>query len=367
MAVGWIVAATMLCAVSTCGSKSSSTGASGAGGTGASGAAGPTGAQGCPDLFDQATLRTYAIEIAPDEWNSIQAEFHDLSTLVSSGNDFVSRHAVVFHMGSETVSDATFKLHGQSSWAQTAMLDGDRQKMQFDISFHEHDPHGKFHGIGKLVFDMPRSDWTFLHDRLAHAWLRQSGIAAGCAASARVEINGAYYGLFVAEETTSKRVLKQFFPDHPDGDLWKGAIQPETNQEMPDWTRQMAFSHATDIAGLSTIVDLQPSVTEWAAEALLNNADGTYGGWHNLYLYDTGPKGLVYLPNDTDSTFDWLAQFDSVPADDHPIYWWERRAAPAPVPAAAWLAVMNDPTWRGHYVDAIAAMLAQWDVAQIQG
>ena len=206
MAVGWIVAATMLCAVSACGSKSSSTGASGAGGTGASGAAGPTGAQGCPDLFDQATLRTYAIENAPDEWNSIQAEFHDLSTLVSSGNDFVSRHAVVFHMGSETVSDATFKLHGQSSWAQTAMLDGDRQKMQFDISFHEHDPHGKFHGIGKLVFDMPRSDWTFLHDRLAHAWLRQSGIAAGCAASARVEINGAYYGLFVAEETTSKRV-----------------------------------------------------------------------------------------------------------------------------------------------------------------
>jgi hypothetical protein len=23
------------------------------------------------------------------------------------------------------------------------------------------------------VFDMPRSDWTFMHDRLAHTWLRQ--------------------------------------------------------------------------------------------------------------------------------------------------------------------------------------------------
>jgi len=28
---------------------------------------------------------------------------------------------------------------------------------------------------------------------------------------------------------------------------------------------------------------------------------------------------------------------------------------------------MNDPTWRGRYVDAIAAVLAQWDVGQIQG
>jgi hypothetical protein len=28
---------------------------------------------------------------------------------------------------------------------------------------------------------------------------------------------------------------------------------------------------------------------------------------------------------------------------------------------------MNDPSWREKYVDAIAAMLAKWDVAQIQG
>ncbi len=355
-------------------------GASGAGGgtSGASGATGGTfvdasapvgGGPACADLFDPNMVRTYSIDIDPSEWASVMNEFNQVATLTASGNDFVVRHPVVFHMGSETVSDATLKLHGQSSWAQAATLDGTRAKIQFDISFHESDPNGKFHGIEKLVFDMPRSDWTFMHDRLAHTWLRQVGIAAGCAANARVEINGAYYGMFVAEENTNKRVIAEFFPSNPSGGLWKGAIQPETGLTLQaaNQSRKMAFAQATDLASLSAIVDLQSSVVEWASEALLNNADGTYGGTHNLYIYDQGAQGFVYLPNDTDSTFDWLSLFDLTPFDDHPIYWWVGRAAPAPAPGVAWLAVMNDPTWRSKYVDAIATQLGKWNVPQIQG
>jgi hypothetical protein len=365
-----------------CGAKSGSTGAATAGPTGSpSGAAGTGGAKGtgtgtgsagangappCSDLFDQSQLRTYAIDIAPDDWNAIQGEFHDMTTLLAQGNDFVSRHPVVLHLDGETVSDATLKLHGQSSWAQTVMLDGDRQKMQFDISFHQHDPNGTFHGVGKLVFDMPRSDWSFLHDRLAHAWFRQVGIAAGCAASAKVEINGAYYGLFVVEENTAKRVLQQFFPGNAHGGLWKAGSQPETG-ETNDGDRQAAFAAAKDIAAVSAIVDLDGSVAEWAGEALINNADGFYGGNHNFYIYDAGPKGFVFLPNDTDSTFDWMQMFDLTPWNDHPIFWWEGRAQPQPIPTAIWLAAMNDPATRSKYVDAMAAALAQWDVAQIQG
>jgi CotH protein len=357
-----LVSAAILALMGACGGSKGSNDSTGSGGT-----TGTTDSELCSDLFDQGTLRTYSIDIAPDEWDRIQAEFHDIATLQASGNDFVVKHPVMFHMGSETVSDATFKLHGQSSWVQTVMSDGDREKMQFDISFHERDPKGKFHGVGKLVFDMPRSDWTFMHDRLAHAWFRQAGIAAGCAVNARVEINGAYYGMFVAKETTSKSVLRQFFPDHPDGDLWKGGIQPETNQEMPDWSRQKAFSQAADIASVSSIVDIESSLKTWAGEAAINDADGYYGGNHNFYIYDTGPKGFVFLPNDTDATFDWLSQNDLTPFNQHPVYFWEGRAQPAPKPGGAWRAVMNDPTWRAKYVDAIAWALSQWDVAQIQG
>jgi len=377
--VTWVV---VVLAMAGCGSKTGAGGAAAVGSSsgaapagGVSGTSGPTGGGGssgasaappCSDLFDQSQLRTYAIDIAPDDWNAILTEFHDTTTLLAQGNDFVARHPVVLHLDGETVSDATLKLHGQSSWAWTVMLDGDREKMQFDISFHQHDPNGKFHGVEKLVFDMPRSDWTFLHDRLAHAWLRQVGIAAGCAASAKVEINGAYYGLFVDEENTAKQVLQAFFPGNAHGGLWKAGIQPETGETNDDG-RRAAFAQATDIASVSAIVDLDGSVAEWAGEALLNNADGTYGGNHNFYIYDTGPKGFLFLPNDTDSTFDWMQEFDLTAWNDHPIFWWEGRAKPQPIPLAAWVAAMNDPATRSKYVDAIAAALGRWDVAQIQG
>ncbi len=352
----------------TAGGQPGSDGSANAGGALVDASTPSAGGPACSDLFDPDMVRTYSIDIDPAEWNSVMGEFYDLATLLAKGNDFVVRHPVVFHLGSETVSDATLKLHGQSSWAQTAMLDGNRAKIQFDISFHQSDPNGKFHGIEKLVFDMPRSDWTFMHDRLAHAWLRQVGIAAGCAANARVEINGSYYGMFVAEENTNKRVIAEFFPNNTGG-LWKGGVQPETALTLlsPNPDRQKTFAQVTDLASLSAIVDLQSSVVEWASEALLNNADGTYGGTHNFYIYDQGASGFAYLPNDTDSTFDWLALFDDTPSDDHPIYWWANRAQPAPQPGVVWLSALNDPGWRSKYVDAIATQLGRWNVAQIQG
>jgi hypothetical protein len=316
-------------------------------------------------------VRTYSLDIQPGEWNSIMSEFNNLTQLLANGNDFVARHPVVFHLGNETVSNATLKLHGQSSWAQTVMLDGTRAKIQFDISFHQSDPNGKFHGVEKLVFDMPRSDWTFMHDRLSHAWLRQVGIAAGCAANARVEINGSYYGLYVAEENTNKRVIAQFFPNNTGG-LWKAGIMPETaaTTQSQNLARQATFAKAVaagDFASISAIVDLPSSVVEFASEAILNNADGTYGGTHNFYIYDQGAAGFVYLPNDTDSTFDWMAIFDVTPANDHPIYYWANRAAPKPMVGSVYLAAINDPATRKKYVDAIATQLGKWNVSQVQG
>ena len=355
MTYGKLLMAALL-ALPACGSGGGGGGGGGGGSGPPSGSTTTGGAHACSDLFDQGTLRTYSIDIAADEWNSIQAEFHDVATLTAKGNDFAAKHPVTFHMGSETAANAIFRLHGQSSWAQAVMFDGDRAKMQFDIDFHEQDPNATFHGVEKLVFDMSRDDWTFMHDRLAHNWLRQSGIAAGCAASAQVEINGSPYGLFVVEETTNARVLADYFPDHPDGDLWKGGIQPETNRRRPTGAARRRRGARTTSPPCRRSSSLDASVKEWAGEALIDDADGYYGGNHNFYIYDTGAKGSVFLPNDTDSTFDWMTLYDKTPFDDHPIYWWERRTPPQPLAGAAWRAAMNNPaTGRAKYVDAIAA------------
>ena len=264
------------------------------------------------------------------------------------------------------MTDAAIKLHGQSSWLLTVMFD-QNPKMQFDISFNQTNPSGKFHGVSKLVFDMPREDLTYMHDRLAHHWMRQVGLMAGCSTNARLNINNNYYGLYVLEENVNSHLVDEFYPNNPNGDLWKGGEIPETNQSNPNWDRLAAFKAAKDFASISQIVDIPNSLTSWAAEALLYDGDGYYGGFHNFYLYDQGTAGMVFLPQDTDSTFDWLVQFDLVGATDHPIYWWYKRAQPAPTPGDKWLPVLNDMPSRMQYADAIAALLAKWDVKQIQG
>jgi hypothetical protein len=374
MVVSWLGVVFFLAVGIGCGGGGvqSGTGGSGGGalpGTGGMGSArgGDVGSGGlaCADLFNDGPPQTYSVEISDAEWQSMDAEFHNVAALMS-GQDFTTYHPIVLHYGSETVSDAAIKLHGQSSWLLTVMFDAN-PKMQFDISFNQYNTNGKFHGVSKIVFDMPREDLTFMHDRLAHHWMRQSGIFASCTSSARLDINGSYYGLYVLEDNVNAHTVQQFFPQNPSGDLWKGGEVAQTNQSNPSWDRLMAFKSAKDLSSIAAIVDIQSSLTAWGAEALLNDGDGYYGGFHNFYLYDQGQPGYVFLPQDTDSTFDWLVQFDLVGSTDHPIYWWYKRAQPAPTPGDKWLPVLSDPTWRMRYADTIQTLLGQWDVAQIQG
>jgi hypothetical protein len=370
--VSWLGIAFAVAGALDCGGGGQSGGTGGSGsqpGSGGTGSAlnntGGSGGLDCADLFADGPPQTYSVEISDTEWQAMDAEFHNLTAL-ESGQDFTVYHPIVMHLGSETVSDAAIKLHGQSSWLFTVMFDAN-PKMQFDISFNQFNSNGKFHGVSKIVFDMPREDLTFMHDRLAHHWMRQSGIFAGCTTNARLDINGSYYGLYVLEENVNGHTVSEFFPQNPNGDLWKGAEVAETNQDTPNWDRLMTFKNAKDLPAISSIIDIQSSLTAWAAEALLNDGDGYYGGFHNFYIYDQGQPGFVFLPQDTDSTFDWLVQFDLVGSTDHPVYWWYKRAQPAPTPGDKWLPVLSDATWRMRYADTIQTLLGQWDVAQIQG
>jgi hypothetical protein len=352
------------------GGAGSQPGDAGAGGTTVNGSGGAAGGAvnplACADIFDQGNLQTYSFDISDDQMAALNVEFHNLTAL-ESGADFAVYHPITFHLNGETVTDAAIKLHGQSSWDQTVMLDGDRAKMQFDVSFDQVDPKGSFHGVSKLVFDMPRDDWTFLHNRVVQAWLRQAGVLAPCSVSARLNINGAYYGLYALMQGVGNGTVSAFFPSNPSGDLWKGGVQAETNTADPNVARLMQFQNAKDLSSLTAIMDVPSSLTSWGAEALINDADGYYNGFHNFYLYDQGAAGFVFLPQDTDSVLDWLETFDLPGATDHPVYWWSSRAQPAPTPGDKWLIVLGDAAQRVHYADAIEALLAKWNVTQIQG
>ena len=166
-------------------------GVTGGGGSSGGGTVGTATAPACPDFLGQ-TLQTFSIDISAADWAAIQNEF--LTTGLLTDNDFVQHQAVaypiVFHYGAETVGDATIHLRGDSSWREAAEYDGAQGKMQFGIAFDDVNANATFHGISKVKLDMPRTDPTFMRDRIANTWLRSIDIPAACSTSAQLMVNG---------------------------------------------------------------------------------------------------------------------------------------------------------------------------------
>src|SRR3954464_12663296 len=143
-------------------------GTSGAnGGTGVGGAAGA--GPPCADLFAP-TLQTFAIDISDADWSAIQTEFQTVGNLADSAfvQHVPTEYPVVLHYGTETVTDAFIRLRGDSSWREAAQTDGAAGKMQLAIAFDHVNPDATFHGISKIKLDMPRTDPSFLRDRVAN-------------------------------------------------------------------------------------------------------------------------------------------------------------------------------------------------------
>ena len=184
------------------------------------------------DLFDQTIVPSYSIEISSDNWAKLDADFHDLKDVLA-GTPPQTYYPIVFHYGSETVSNAGIRLRGKSSWVSTVMFDAN-PKMQFDVSFDQIDTKGKFHGVSTIHFTMPRDDWTFINDRIGNNWLREIGQTAPCANNAKLTINGDYYGLYISEGSVGTALLKQFFPGNYNGDLFKGGTEAETNTTIAE-------------------------------------------------------------------------------------------------------------------------------------
>jgi hypothetical protein len=201
-----------------------------------------------------------------------------------------------------------------------------------------------------------------MQERLGFATMAEIfGMAAPCANSARVTINGQYYGLYVNEEHIGGGYIKRVFPEAPDGDLFAAGRTPKTNELRPNDNKLAAFWAANDVASMAAVVDMDASVAEWAAEAMLNDADGYYGGGHNFYIYDYPGKGYRWLLDDADATFAWLGR-----SDVNLIYWWAGRTSQQEA-GQHYLIVMNDPTWRANYLAAVRTLLSRWDVTRVQG
>ena len=331
--------------------------------------------EGCPSLFAQDVLPEWRITISDSEWAALEDEFYNRAEHEAAGDDLNPYHStegVTFDDGSGPVEVplVLIRLKGESSWVQTVQFD-ENPKMQFLLAFNEIDPDGRFMGVRKVELDMPRTDWTFLRQRLGLHTMRHVGQPAQCANNAKLYVNDEYYGLYAHLERIDKEFLQRIYGKDDgadDGDLWKAGYEIRTNEESYSTARIDALWSATSPTEMSGMAPLDDALFEWATEALLPHADGYYFGRPNFFLYDHPLRGFLWIPTDIDTAFDYKSySIDLVyPRSSWREYWFW-------IPYST---VLNDPLWADRYVDTIAevrdgidpeaqaALLDQW-AAQI--
>jgi hypothetical protein len=334
------------------GNRSGGAGTSGAGGghTATAGAAGPaTRLETCADLFDEDRIATYDLRIAQRDWDALVVDFYNLRHNQDLDLDIHPYHPIAeLRYGNEIVKNAMIRLKGQSSWEEALEAGDDPPKMQFVISFNEIDAKARFHGVRKLELDMPRSDKSYLRQRLALVYLRAMGLPAQCANSGRLIVNGAYYGLYTNLERPDAEFLERVFPGQADGDLWDGGWGLVTNEATVGQPkpRMDAWHAVRSAAALAAIADMDEVLAEWAGEAMIANEDGYWIGRENFFLYDHPTRGWLWIPHDMDATIDWVAGTD-------PLYPWGAGLSPWTPPWPHYAAVVNDQAWRERYVQAL--------------
>lgn len=324
---------------------------------------------GCAPIFAQNIVPEYHVTVTPEVWATMEHEF--LNPQLTPGGSLVeppyhpTTLRIVEGATEHLPTGVMIRLNGNTSWLQAIALDAN-PKMQFLIAFNKVDPDGRFERMRKIKLDMPRSDWTYLQQRVGLAWLRgRAGIPAQCANSARVYINGAYYGLYTNVEFQDKSFLKRVYGDADDnGDLWKAARDIKTNEETFTWTRITAFWNAETLAGLDTWIDLDESMVEWVSEAIIGDSDGYNYGRPNFYVYDRpSSQKFVWVANDLDTVLDE----DFLSPRTTPLL------APTPPEERRWerdwhhyLVAMNDPAAVPRYVQAMRTQLPRLDPDELE-
>lgn len=316
----------------------------------------PLDEEGCPGIFAQDLLPSFEITLEP----SVMAALYDdwirgVERNVMDIDETIYRPVTEFRYGDLAVTDAMIRLRGNPRfWLE-------QNKMQFQISFDEHDKSGRFLGQRKLLFDAATYNRHFLRDRLSLWIMRQAGISAPCANNARLYINGDYYGLFTSLEKLDEVFLERVFPGHSHGDLWKRRnYELKTNTKTSTDERLKLLRALVDdsndgrngdVNTLAQYLDIEQVLRVYAVDAILPNSDGPWAGGLNFYLYDDPASGkFLLLPWDLDNTFTRLT-----PNTDPYTYKKDVRYHGRPI----YNTILADDAWFQRYVEIIDEVLTE--------
>lgn len=318
--------------------------------SGPDGGAGADGGSGDAALiFDESTIRTYELEVAPADWEWLNAN----ATL----EEYVP---ATLHFDGETYPDIAIRYKGgYGSLYSCFDSDGNRtcDKLSIKLAFDEFDPEGRFFGLKKLNFHSMEADPSKMHDAIVYQLFRDQEVPAPRTAYARVIVNGELIGLYAVVEQIDGRFTRARFPDGGEGNLYKEVWpqhtteQPyldalETNQdEMPSADKMVRFAQALAAGGeagfagvIESWMDGDQLMRTMAVARLVDSWDDIVAWYcvsgqpcfnHNYYWYESTAEDRVWLiPWDVDHTFEepspirtyfGMPDWDAIDADCTPV------------------------------------------------
>lgn len=282
----------------------------------------PGAAEPSAHVFDDASLRTYELVIAPA----------DLAVLEATALQEMYVPATLRFEGLE-LGPIGVRYKGGHGTLRACFRDGQRicDKLSIKLRFDEYRPEQRFYGLKRLNFHSMKQDRSLLRDRLAYSLFRDLGLPASRAVHARLVINGEYAGLFALVEQVDGRFTRRVFADGGKGNLYKDAWpgrtdagfylqRLETNEdENPSVDRFVRFSQAlaaatdqnfasvlaqwTDVDRLLQVMAVDRLIEHWDGPVMFYCGSGTSCGNHNFYWYEESASDRVWLiPWDMDNT-----------------------------------------------------------------
>jgi len=276
-------------------------------------------------LFDASTLRTYNIVIATEELARIDAQ--------PSAEEWVT---ATLEFEGRTYGPLKMRYKGSTGSFKAPCTTGDADapkagKCSIKLGFDEVDENARFYGLKKLNFHAMNNDLSLLRDRLGYTMFRESNLVAPRAMHAKILINGALEGVFIAVEQIDGRFTRARFTEGGEGNVYKASwvsrngeaefiAALETNSEVHDVSGMLEFQAAVRTSADATeqFVDRAYMMRYLAVDRVVVNDDGALHfycdpnspphyavGNGNFYWYQAGAAQRFWLiPWDLDLAFD---------------------------------------------------------------
>jgi uncharacterized protein (TIGR03437 family) len=268
-------------------------------------------------FFDDSAVREIRLYFANAGWYNTLYQSH-------STNQADPYFPAKFVYGSTTLAQVGARFKGNSSFQRNGV------KKSFKLDFHEYDENGRFLGMKKLNLNNCDLQPSFMREKM---FLDFAGkyIASMRAVHVRLYVNDSYYGLYEAIEQPDKPMLRYWFGDDEDGNLWEAGesvtatmsylgaaasaytsrYELKTNEEINNYSGLIQFLNilnntpAADLpAKLEAVCDVDNMLSAIALNILFTNLESYVGVGSEYYLYQRSKDGrFVHIFWDTNETF----------------------------------------------------------------